>query len=572
MTVFAKDEIARLITNNAKKVGYTSACYEDGRGDGSRPTKPQHEKTNWERVFSRYRNRGIVVLIALLVVGLFATCTSTRDGPTCHFCDQSVPELHEDKSYVVEIPDRSSSSSTSMTTATVTPMTVSYEYELGDGENLFTYAPKELIPNLGFDYAILGVTGFRNLHQLDGSPVSLDEVYVHHFSLLPLNMMGAEGLARNDGEDYVRFPPGYALHILADEYKHLKTNAHMISNKNLEPIEGSAERAHKECNECYYAPGKGSDCTPDVSGTFLCCGDSPACTIGGEFCACATTTTDAPSEPTTTKYRIELELLIAREIDKFTRIDQWNIAAPSCSINMKGNPVFEEYPPDSFCHKNSIIGPKTDTKSNSYINSDTLSLEVMAIGGGSLFHQIPERPDEDPTVRTATSVMAPAGGTLLFAQSHLHTGGVNATLYRNGKALCTNNAVYGTDPDPSTNARNEQGHLVEIGSCYEAIGPEGIRFEPGDIFTTESYYYGAKNDPNLGPNAGGEHKNVMSMFFLGVILDGNAELLTERRTSFNLWNDFVPIVGVRPYGKSDASIKRSATKSKQQHLRLSSSF
>jgi len=308
----------------------------------------------------------------------------------------------------------------------------------------------------------------------------------------------------------------------------------LISNKNLQPIGGSIARAHKECNECYYGPGKGSECIPEVSGTFLCCGDADVCATGEEFCACATTTASSSEPTTTTSYRIELDLLIAKEVDKFTRVEQWNLAAPSCSVNMEGNPVFEEYPPDSFCHKNSLVG-----KSESNIPSS-----VFFSGGGALFHHIPEQPDEDPYVRTATSLVAPAGGILVWSQSHLHTGGVNATLYRNGKVLCSTTAIYGTDPDPSTNARNERGHLVGVTSCYDQIGPEGVRFDKGDVFTTESYYYGATNDPNLGPITGGEHKNVMSMFFLGVVLEGTAEYITENRTSFNLWNDFVPLAGV----------------------------
>ena len=50
-------------------------------------------------------------------------------------------------------------------------------------------------------------------------------------------------------------------------------NAHVLSNKNLQPIEGSLDLARKQCNECYYAPGKGDLCVPETNGTFACCGD-----------------------------------------------------------------------------------------------------------------------------------------------------------------------------------------------------------------------------------------------------------------------------------------------------------
>jgi len=495
-------------------------------------------------------------ILLLLVVRKFAGTNTVQEREaavtsTCAFCNQSPPNLRHDKSYTIQIPNNNNNNNDhddeSSTSVVVTPMTISYDYELYDGQNLYTRDVKELIPNLEYDYAILGMSGFRNVDRETGNPVSLDEVYVHHFSLLPIHMLGAEVLTRNDDNDdpYMRFPTGYALHILADEYPYLETNAHLLSNKNLAPIGGSLERAHKECNECYYAPGKGSDCTPEVSGTFSCCGDSPSCMFGGEDCACAVTTTSEtkqqPRTTTTTKYRIELDLLIAREVRKFRRVEQWSFAAPSCSININGDPVFERYPPDNYCY----------TKHNNLGN-----LSTLYIGGGSLFHQIPLQPlNEDPFVRTALSILAPTGGQLVWVQSHLHTGGVNATLYRNGEIVCATEAVYGTNSDASTNARDERGHLIRIASCYDQLPAGGIRFESGDVFVTESYYYGgAIDDDRLVQQqtpgiVGGEHKNVMSMFFTGVVLDGDADFVTMERTSFNLWNNFVPVAGVE-FGES----------------------
>ena len=82
-------------------------------------------------------------------------------------------------------------------------------------------------------------------------------------------MVGAEVLGRDEQDPIMLFPDGYALHIVSEN---VFTNAHLLSNKNLSPIHGSLARAHKECNECYYAPGKGSDCTLEVSGIFASCG------------------------------------------------------------------------------------------------------------------------------------------------------------------------------------------------------------------------------------------------------------------------------------------------------------
>ena len=175
-------------------------------------------------------------------------------------------------------------------------------------------------------------------------------------------------------------------------------------------------------------------------------------------------------------------------------------------------------------------------------------------GGGSLFHQIELQEDDNhPYVETKISSIAPASGKIVWAQSHLHTGGVNATLRLNGEIICSAGSVYGTDTNVKTNARNEQNHLIHIESCYDTqiyqndninSNTVGINFNEGDVLTTETIYHGGINDDRfVGYGSGGEHKNVMSMFFLGVVFEGDSEYLTKKRTSFNLWNDFVHIAG-----------------------------
>ena len=363
------------------------------------------------------------------------------------------------------------------------------------------------------------MAGARNIDRETGESVSLDEVYMHHFAISPFNMIGAEVLTRDDTMPYMRYPDGYALHVIADENPYINIGAHLLSNKDLAPIGGSIARAHKECNECYYAPGKGSDCTPEVSGTFVCCGDSLACLEGGEECACATNGATDPSK--TTKYQIQIDVLISRDINKFKRVDQWNFAAPACAVNLSGEGVFEKYPRDNYCFNNT---------------------GSLLVGGGSLFHQIAED-DVTPYAKTKINVLAPAGGTIVWAQSHFHTGGINATLRLNGEVICSSGSVYGTDSNEAANARNEQNHLIQIEPCYDQIG-DGIRFEGGDVFTTESFYYAGTDDKRfVGMGAAGEHKNVMSMFFLGAVFDGDAEYLTKKRTSFNRGGEFVHTAG-----------------------------
>mmetsp|Transcript_34637 Transcript_34637/g.81666 ORF Transcript_34637/g.81666 Transcript_34637/m.81666 type:complete len:568 (+) Transcript_34637:215-1918(+) len=445
----------------------------------------------------------------------------------CMFCDQSPPMVHDDRSYTFSIPILDDPDGL-REDVVVTPVTITYDYELYDGQMLYTSPRAERIPNLEFDYAILEVSTVRNLHRDTLTPVSLDEVYLHHLNILPLNMIGAEVLSRDESLPHTRFPDGYAFHVRAEDTEYIRTNAHLLSNKNLSPVGGSLARARKECNECYYAPGKGAECTPETSGTFRCCGDSPSCIIGREDCRCATTSDEAsePNQKVPTKYRIEIDLLIARDIDKFQRIDNWNFAAPRCVVNLNGDAVFDAYPSDSYC------------------GSSTTKMDFLVSGGGSLFHNVLEN-NKEPYQKTAISVVAPTGGVLVFGQSHLHTGGVNETLRLNGEVLCVSETLYGTDPDPATNARNEKNHLVQLSSCYDQIPEKGIRFERGDVFTTESVYYAGIDDPRFdGQDAAGEHRNVMSIFVVAVAFDGDSDYLTRNRTSSNLWNDFLPIADV----------------------------
>ena len=549
-----REEITRL-TGNFPKNGYSQVDGADPNGSNNSygyyddQTKLSSRKS---RVSRFWKIVGIATLVGFFVfVGNSSHPQRIRMGNSnrgCRFCDQAPPKLHHEKSYTMR-GFSSEDNNNENEPIVVTPMTISYDYELSDGELLFTSARHEFIPNLGYDYAIIAVGSLRNVYRDTREDVSLDEVYVHHYTIFPINMLGAEVLNRDNKNDpYMRLPEGYALHVMDDENPHLRTNAHLISNKNLAPIQGSQERAHKECNECYYAPGKGSDCTPEVSGTFFCCGDSTACTNGDETCTCPTTSNIAAahtrSKPTTTKYTIELDVLVSRDVHKFQRIDQWNFAAPACSVNILGDSILENYSPDNYCSKVNLL-PSTRSKKNSKFTSKMpTGYVVLSTGDGSLFHQVYEN-NQEPYLRTSVSILAPAAGTMVWAQSHLHTGGVNATLYKNGVAVCSTEALHGTNEDPSINARNEQNHLVRISSCYDQIS-SGIRFDKGDVFTTESYYYAGTDDSRFSnPLGAGEHKNAMSMFFTGVVLDGNSKFLTRDRTSFNEWNDFVHVAGLR---------------------------
>lgn len=79
----------------------------------------------------------------------------------------------------------------------VTPMTITQNYELYIGQLLFT-----------------DPTGARNINIETNEPVSLDEVYMRHFTFHSLSMLGAEVLTRNSSSPYMKFDDdGYAIHV-----------------------------------------------------------------------------------------------------------------------------------------------------------------------------------------------------------------------------------------------------------------------------------------------------------------------------------------------------------------------
>jgi len=454
-----------------------------------------------------------------------------REGSGCMFCDlnQEQPILHEHKNFLHTFDDDDEKTEDA---AVVTPMTFTYTYELYDGQSIFTDMRHEKVPNLDFDYAILSLNDVRNINVETNEHVSLDEVYFHHLLFIPLQMLGAEALmGSTPSNPSTKFPNGYGMHMIKEKTPAININAHLLSNKNLEPIDGSIALAHKQCNECYYGPNKGSDCTPEVSGSFKCCGDSKACetATSDDYCHCTIKNDESGSgtKKTKTKYRIEVDLNISREIDKFKRIDMWTLSAPACHVNQKGVSVFEKLTPDGYCYNN------------------TGSFN----GGGSLYHKIDLQDDDssNPLVETKINIIAPASGLIVYGVGHLHTGGVSATLRINGKEICTTGTTYGTNSNETTNARNEQNHLIAIDSCYDTpiYKDGGIRFKEGDVITAESIYNGSSNDDRfVGHGAAGEHKNVMSFFTIGVIFDGNSEWLTEKRNTRTLFNNFFHSVGL----------------------------
>lgn len=55
-------------------------------------------------------------------------------------------------------------------------------------------------------------------------------------------------------------------------------------------------------------------------------------------------------------------------------------------------------------------------------------------------------------------------GTLLFSTGHTHDGGVDTTLYLNGKAVCVNGQLYGRKK-PYVERETGRTHISDIGVC-----------------------------------------------------------------------------------------------------------
>lgn len=375
-------------------------------------------------------------------------------------------------------------------------ITLHWPYELRDGQIVFTDPTKTAVPSPGGDFAVLAQTSFRNVHARTGEPVSLDEVYVHHLVTFGsgFGMVGAESL-----NQVLKFPEGFGFVVLNSS--EFGINAHLLSNKNLENVEGSLAIARKQCNECYYAEGKGDLCTPATNGTFACCGDGAlmgehgpiACGLDATQCNCATTT--GSTQDSATPYEIQIDFMITRDLDAIQPINVWTMQAPSC------------YAP---------VGKG--------LGVNTSSAEAVVGGGcqpdieGSTYHNV-YRNNTEPEKRTIGRWLAHFDGVARSALGHLHTGGINISFSINGEDICTSHTAYGTQPsssasfddEDSANARNEYGHLIDIYDCFNTTTiPDGVPIQAGDLVEVTSYYYVGDDDERLPEGAGGSHLNVMS--------------------------------------------------------------
>jgi len=213
-------------------------------------------------------------------------------------------------------------------------------------------------------------------------PSPLDALYDHHWiavadnhknRLCPNYVEYVFGVGAESRNNPVSIPAGYGYLVTPDTRWY--ANIHLLRTQGL--AGDNAAKAAKECNECYYAPGKG--CTPAQNGSFLCCGE-------GDFAGVSSCPTSA-NPPPPRDYVLRYTVRYTRSLDALTPLQVGTFTAPAC-------------------------------------------LPFYAV----------HRNDSHPEHRVDNSMRIPASSgpiDVRFAVGHLHTGGINISLTINGRVACT---------------------------------------------------------------------------------------------------------------------------------------
>ena len=349
---------------------------------------------------------------------------------------------------------------------------LSLPMDLAPGEMVFTdeeTTPLVMPPAKLSGYTILGFSG----EIVDGNNVSapLSDCYDHHWIAVqeghenklcgdPNYIVGIGAESRHTRDV---FPDGYGYHVSPLRNK-WAANIHLLHTVGLagdDPF-----RATKECNECYYADTKGSECTPDQNGTFMCCGDS--CPAHECFCP----TAKGLETPQRTRYHLRYQVNYTYDVAEITPMDIGVITTPNCE----------------------------------------------------LFYGVYEN-DEEPETLSSTTWSAPADVELVYAVGHQHVGSLNISLFVNDEFICASYPRYGQTPGL---AGDEQGYLVEMSVCLDKSkenGPEGksVHIKKGDSVRLDSWYWVGSNDTRIYPHPGGTHLNVMAYMYMGYVSDKSDE-------------------------------------------------
>lgn len=335
---------------------------------------------------------------------------------------------------------------------------LSQSLELPPGHMIFTKPFQTPLEMPTGRYAITGFIG--DIVDGQNQSVPLSKVYDHHWiaeNNKHHNQLckGAPeyvfGIGAESRTTPAVLPPGYGVVVDdADGPTKWGGNIHLLHTEFL--AGSNKHKAAKECNECYYAPGKGERCTPGKNGTFDCCGETSFTGNGGK---CPTRLLTAEEEAATYEYKLRYSLNYTRDVDAITPVQVGVWTTPDCR----------------------------------------------------LFYDV-LRNDTHPERVDSTEATVPDDMTIVLAIGHQHTGALNISLFVNDELACASYPTYGTQEDVPG---DEKGYLVHMSSCVNAsTGP--LHLKAGDRVRLDSWYYVGSNDERLA-YSDGTHLNVMGYMY-----------------------------------------------------------
>jgi len=305
------------------------------------------------------------------------------------------------------------------------------------GHMIFTDAKKTPITMPTGEYAILDFIGdiVDDSHQ----PVPLSDVYDHHWvakSTTHKNALCSGGLgyvfgigaeSRNNGVTF----PAHMGYVVPDGTL-WGANIHLLRTQGLKG--DNPYKAAKECNECYYGPNKGSQCTPSKNGTFACCGEHD--TEGVAYCEVAEG--ELPPEKV---YHLRYTLSYTESVLFIIPLEIGTFSAPHCAS------YYDVY-----------------------------------------------RNDANPVDVKSYELKIPADVSVVFATGHIHTGGINISLSVNGQHACTSVPTYGTEEGAPG---NEKGYLVKMSGCVD-VATGALPLKKNDIVRIDGRYWVGSTDDRIG--------------------------------------------------------------------------
>jgi hypothetical protein len=108
---------------------------------------------------------------------------------------------------------------------------------------------------------------------------------------------------------------------------------------------------------------------------------------------------------------------------------------------------------------------------------------------------------------------SPINGRVVTVVSHLHDGGVNLRLQKDGQDVCVSEAEYGSvSRSEGHHYAKEKSHITRMFECYD-VGNMSI----GEEWTVKARYDLEKHEPML--NGYGEPEPVMGIAMVYVVED-----------------------------------------------------